>query len=238
MTQVFGCKERTESKVGDGRFKVYDEVKFPLIPRSEWQDTNQLQDHMWRQIFQGPQLSCAGAFGCGVLQIARRIAGLDDIPLSQAVPYALCNGGRDSGASIDSILTALTDVGTVSTDLIDQYNWRGFRSPGTDYAWPAGWQKEAGLIRIDESWDCPTIDHLMTGIQLGFVGGGGIYWKYPRRQGGHALPIVGCRNRNPVVLHSWEGYKYQEMPYEQWKQGIPIFGGWLIRSVVHPEATP
>lgn len=38
-----------------------------------------------------------------MIQIAREVAGLPRVALSQAVPYALCNGG--SGASIDSILT-------------------------------------------------------------------------------------------------------------------------------------
>ncbi len=229
MTQVYGCLPRV-SVCGDAPFGTYDEKKYPLIPRSQWVDTIQLQDFNWRQIFQAQQSACAGTFGCHTLQIARKIANLPDVPLSQAVPYALCNGGRDNGASIDSILTALTDVGTVSITKINQYDWKGYRNK----TWPDDWRDEAQLIRIDEAIDCPTIDHLMTGIQRGFVGGGGIYWKYPRRSGGHALCVVGCKDRKPVVLHSWKGYKYQVMDYDQWKQGVQVFGAWLIRSVVHP----
>lgn len=229
--QVFGCLPRA-SKVGDGRFKVYDEDVIPLIPESQWKDTSILKPYQWRQIDQASQSSCAGAAGCHSLQIAREVAGLPRVALSQAVPYALCNGGRDSGASIDSILRALTGVGTVSIDQIDQYDWNGYRSRRDP--WYDGWQDDAKLIRIDEAWDCPSYDHMMSGVQRGFVGMLGVYWGYPRRTGGHALCVTGSQGGRLEIIHSWKGRKFEVLNRRQCAQGIEVFGAWLIRSVVHP----
>lgn len=228
--EVFGCLERT-TKVGDGSFPVFDEDVVPLIPEPKWQDTEQLKPFNWRQIDQSNQSSCAGAAGCHALQIAREVAELPRVALSQAVPYALCNGGLDSGASIDSILTALTDIGTTSVSVIDQYDWQGYRRG----LWPDDWKERAKPFRIDEAWDAPSYDHFMSGIQRGFTGILGVFWGYPRRTGGHALCVTGAKDGRLEILHSWKGRSYEVLNRRQCAQGIEYFGGWLIRSVVQPE---
>jgi hypothetical protein len=155
--------------------------------------------------------------------------------LSQAVPYALCNDGRDSGASIDSILASLTETGTTSVSVIGQYNWKGYRNRGTEGPWPDDWRERAKPFRIKEAWDAMSYDHLMSGVQRGFVGILGVYWGYPRRTGGHALCVTGCKDGRLEIIHSWKGRTFEILNRRQCAQGIEVFGAWLIRSVVHPE---
>ena len=110
----------------------------------------------------------------------RELKGLDRIVLSQAPIYALGNSGRDQGMAIDEVMRILSQYGTTPADVIDPYDWRGYRRR----QWPKDWQEKAKPFRGIEWLDLPTYAHMVTAAKLGFLIGFGVRWQ---GGGGHAI---------------------------------------------------
>ena len=220
-----GCLSRT-TKAGKSRFRVYGtDGTPPVIDRSLWDSIKDPIDPslVWHIINQANQGSCCAAAGCGIMMLIREIAGLKQVVLSQASLYGQGNGGRDSGMAIDTCLDILMDVGACPVDLIDQYDWQGFRK-GT---WPDNWKEIAKRFRGLEAWDCPTLDHVVSANKLGF----------PVLYGakGHAVVRIG---RN-LDINSWD-YSWGDNGLGQWvsekvlASEIRGYGAWALRFAIDP----
>ena len=235
VERTLGCLQRT-TKVGDGAFRVFGDPGTPgLIGRSLWPALSQvpLDPFVWHVINQSNQGSCMPSAGAGAVMICRENAGLSRVVLSQASVYGQGNGGSDSGMGIDAGLKLIQEVGFCPVDLIDQYDWQGFRR-GT---WPAGWKDEAAKYRALEAWDCPTYDHAVSAVLRGFPVVLGVFWE---GGGGHAIVMIGWNNDvgKPKILNSWgkswgaNGIGYLTEP--QCKKGIDYFGAWALRVPTDP----
>ncbi len=182
---------------------------------------------------QANQNSCTAAMLAGLLMLVREISGLDRLELSQATTYNLGNGGRDAGMSIDKALEIAREVGVVPVSVVSQYNWEA------DPPWPPNWRKIARRVRVLEAYDCPTYDHAVSAVYGGWPVGLGVYWKYPRRRGGHAVGMVDRRKKNDnEALGTWtekyDDHGFHHLPDGQIEQGIPVFGAWAVRVTTDP----
>ncbi len=208
-----------------------------LIARSEWDKhaSTALESRIWTVLAQGAQNSCAGCAAVAAIMLTRAVSGLLNIDLSQAVPYAISNGGRDEGASIDAVLRAIQEFGTVPTEVIDGYGWQGYYSRRN--GWPDGWKDIAADYRAVEAVDCPTYDHAVSAVLRGFPVVLGVDWE-DRRGAGHAITMVGWKGR-PRILNSW-GEKWGESGCDWIKEstcerGVKKYGAWRLRVVSDPK---
>lgn len=229
-----GCLPRT-TEVGDGTFKVFGEPgTAPLVPPTEWEkwkDTS-FRSHVWHIIDQASQNSCCGCGGCGVMMTYRESRDLPRIVFSQASIYGLEYADLtprryDNGMAIDTCLEILRRIGVCSVDVIDQYDWAGFRRG----RWPDDWKEHAKQNRIVEAWDCPTREHVVSAIIRGF----------PVLYGakGHAV----YRIARGLDGNSW-GRDWGENGIGQWatdrelEREIARYGAWAVRVVSHSAETP
>ena len=217
-----GCLPRL-SKPGDGTFPVLDDSW--LIPRSKWPDYYQqnLKGLIWHVIDQSNQGSCCGCATVGAAMLAREFAGLDRLVLSQASVYGLGNGGRDQGMAIDTGLQILLETGACPVDVIDQYDWQGYRN-GT---WPSNRIEVGARFRAVEVKDAPTLDHAVSGMWRGWIP---VYGS-----DGHAVILVEYDGKKqPNVLGSW-GKDYGDGGIHRWSIAqLESYGCWLLRVMVDP----
>lgn len=229
--RILGCLPRV-SKVGDW---PTSEAIAPLLHTDKWEQFGgiNIDKHKWMVKDQGNQGSCAGAAAVGAFMLVRAVAGLPQVHLSQAVPYALSNGGRDNGASIDTILQKMMEVGTVPDSYIDSMDWRGYGRK----QWPEDWRDEAKDYQIFEAWDCPTYKHVISALCHGFPCVGGVTWS---GGGGHAIIFTGWKGGQTRILNSW-GADYGDdgigwLPDRQVERGIVRYGAWALRVVTRPNS--
>lgn len=214
---VGGCLPRV-SKVGDNTFKIFDPKTTRRAPRSIKSAID--RSLIWHIIDQAQQGSCCGCATVGAIMIAREVAGLERVVLSQASVYGLGNGGRDQGMAIDKGLSVAMEHGACSVDTVGQYDWQQFRR---DY--PNG-HPEGERFKIIEVEDVVSVDDMDAGVELG----------YPVVYGakGHAVIYI-----DPDV-NSW-GRDWGDNGFGQWTTrreraiGIQQYGAWLIRVATDPD---
>ena len=221
----------------------------PVIPRSEWKDIS------FRSLFRGDNASptvldqdglgaCAGFSGCQATQLCRQLEGQPYVALSPGFLYSLCNGGRDSGASLSDIIQTLRDVGVCKASTVKPLEWKKRNIPQAAY-------DEAANYKIEEFYDCPGFDTVVSAIQRGFFVQIGVYVGsnfdtddqgiIPKRRGGaggHALCVVGFKWINSLpyleLVNSWTanwglgGFGF--LP-ESYLSDSPFSDSWACRTV-------
>jgi hypothetical protein len=224
----------------------------PMIPRAQWKEVD-LEAYLPPVHDQDGRGQCNASATCTALEASREIAGLSYAYLSAGDLYGQINGGRDQGSTLEDGLAAAVGSG-VATAATVPYVWDG-RDHGRD----ARVQAERRNYRAVEVYLCPTVDHMASALQMGFVIVEGLAWYdnytpdsdgwLPTRgrggSGGHALCGYGLAQRNG----SW-GIKTRNSWGVTWGNGgnciIPeslfdgqISGYWAIRSVTRtPEPFP
>lgn len=218
VERKLGCLPRT-TKIGDGTFPVFSDDF--LIDRSDWPNyQNTLRPLAWHIINQGSQGSCCGCASVQAVMICRELAGLDRVALSQAVPYGLGNGGRDSGMGIDTGLRMIQKHGTCPVDVVDPMDWR-------QRNWPDNWKEIAAKYRGIEAHDCPSFEHMVSAVLRG--------WPVVYGAKGHAIVLV---NQNLDVANSWGDWK--DNGFGVWatereiKRGRSTYGAWALCTAVDP----
>jgi len=231
-----GCKPRT-TKLGE-RFPIFggpgSDVPEPMTDSelAEYADNNLIPYH-WHTVDQGSQGTCCISAGCGAVMLCRELAGLERVVLSQASLYAfdgidsrgnLIARTRDDGQAIDTCLELFSKVGACPVDVINQYDWQGYKRGN----WPDDWRETAKQYRITEAWDAPSARHMRTGVALGYVGIYGLR--------SHAV----VRISQTEDLNSW-GPGWGRNGIGQWAKnmqdldnGIRQYGGWLLRVTTDP----
>lgn len=224
--------------------KLYgDDPSVPMVARSKWPDiiTNIEQgepgfDHAHLPYVHDQdgvgQCNCDAT--CAVLECMMLRQGLSPeklVPLSAGDLYDRINGGSDNGSSLeDGIVEAKKGVASVQSCGTNIWH-RGWRSPS------AG--TERPMYRLDEAFLCPTFDHCMSAVIMGFPLVSGIMWYDMYKPDGDGwLPRNG---RGPGGGHAVFGYK----PAMLAKGGSPEFGirhqnswgeGWGVHGrCVFPE---
>ena len=217
-----GCLPRV-CELGDGAFPVFSDDW--LIPRSKWSDyyNFSLEALHYHTINQDRQNSCCGCMTVQSAMLVREYMGLDRIVMSQASVYALGNGNRDQGMSIDKGWEILQETGCCPTSLINQYDWEGYR----ESSWPDNWKQVAANYRAFEVMDAPTIDHLVSGLFHGWIPCYG--------SDGHAVILFRYDGKtDPLVLGSW-GSDYGDNGIHRWPiSQMESYGGWLLRVMTDP----
>lgn len=73
--------------------------------------------------------ACAGYAGASLVERTRHRAGHTHVPLSGDGVYAACNGGRDGGAQLETVMRWLGSNGPPPESLVDRHQWRKSRIP-------------------------------------------------------------------------------------------------------------
>lgn len=213
----------------------------PLIPRHQMTDLD-LSAHDAPTIDQNPQSSCTAAALTTAFRHARAVAGLPLVDLAWSTLYGPSNGGRDAGSPIDVAVNHLMRVGICPQRVdgrpyIDPFDWQGYYA-GT---WPADWQDQAKGYRLLECWDCPSWEHFLSAMHHGFTGVLGVWWT---ARSGHAVTPTGYDKvkRRVRIQNTW-GPAWQDRGYgwideSKCIQGIPYFGGFIVRAVSFANTDP
>lgn len=175
----FGCLPRTLTRYGDGTFPTYPE-RFDLIDRKLWKPVS-LNRHV-KTIYDQFDGMCTANGGCGVMMAERSFRGREHVVLSPEHLYGqVARWGE--GASLDSILKALTETGVCTREVIPPEYWR----PGD---WPEDWRENAADHRMLEAVDLNAdFDAVATALQRFRPCLVGVFWPGSRR-GGHAVEVT------------------------------------------------
>jgi hypothetical protein len=141
-----------------GSFPLFgDRVK--VIPRDKWEACD--RRHLVRRVFDQDGIgSCASESTTQTLEIARSIAGNDDVKLSPANLYGRVNGGRDAGSTLGENLREIQNRGVCTEDLVGHLDWRQWNT--------SGWEKEGKRYRVTEIYLCNSFDAIISAVLLGF----------------------------------------------------------------------
>ena len=124
--------------------------------------------------------------------------------------------------AIDTCLKILLEIGTCPANVIDQYDWWGYRK-GT---WPSNWREEAKPYRALEAYDCPDLETMKAANELGYPVGYGAK--------GHAVVRFG------LDINSW-GRGWGDDGIGIWatdaelRREIPRYGAWVLRVPTDPD---
>lgn len=220
-----------------------------LIPRKEWSPID--NRHFVPKILDQDGTGACNAFAAvQTLHCIRSQAGLPFVELSAGNLYGRINGGVDRGSLISDAIQALEDVGVCKAETVGHLDWHRRK-------WPAQWKQEAARFRILEAWDCPTFDHQVSAILLGFFVNTGILVGYNFRpdpdtgwlpdyrggRGGHAMCACGVaydakdNHWGLVVANSWGrewGIDGFAIVPESYYRVTPFNDAWAVRAVVDP----
>lgn len=221
----------------------------PMIPRAQWKEVD-LEAYLPPVKDQDGIGACNAFATITATEASREIAGLSYVKLSPGWLYGRINGGRDQGSTLEDGLAWMVEHGTCTSATVGDLSWRSNPSKAA---------QEAKNYRVVEAYLCPTVDHMASALQQGFVIVEGLLWRdnfTPDKDGwlpsvgrggagGHALCGYGLTQRNGV----W-GIKTRNSWGVTWGNGgncvIPeslfdgqISGYWAIRSVTRtPEPFP
>lgn len=220
-----------------------------LIPRKEWSTID--NRHMVKAILDQDGTRACNAFASvQCLHCIREEAGLPYVELSAGNLYGRINGGADRGSLISDAIQQLEDVGVCKADAVGQLEWQRRR-------WPAEWKEEATRFRVLEAWDCPTFDHQISAVLLGFFVNTGILvgsrfrpdpdtgWlpDYIGGGGGHAMCACGVARDEKtnrwglIVANSWGkdwGVDGFGIIPESYYRATPFNDAWAVRGVTDP----
>lgn len=233
-----GCLPRT-SNVGDGTFEVVGDDE--LIPRKDWpkHQTERMVPHIRQHINQRYQGSCCASAGCHASMLARAMAGLEDVLLSQASLYAfdgfdsqgkLIPRRSDNGMAIDTCLRLLQEIGACPASVIDPMDWEGYRRGN----WPDDWKEKAKPYQIVKGRDVPTFDHAVSRVMRG----------NPVHYGtaGHAVLMIGWIEGYGHLDWNTHGLDWGDIApgVGQWRsereteRGIRQYGAWELVLMTDP----
>tara|TARA_Y100000310_G_scaffold251540_1_gene258106 strand:+ start:2083 stop:2868 length:786 start_codon:yes stop_codon:yes gene_type:complete len=233
-----GCLPRT-TICGDGTYPIFGVPGggSPLVlPENRWQEYHDsgvnLDQYVWEVMYQRLN-SCTCDATVGGALILRARAGLDNVMLSPASIYALINGGRDNGSSLDDALHQISETGIASADVIDKYDWTGYRRR----RWPSNWKEDAARNKAINAYDCSSMKHTISAVLLRFPVVAGVRWS---GGGGHAILLVDYNptRRKFKILNSWDKSwgdgGFGELPYRQVEHGMGIYGNFAMQLMTDP----
>lgn len=244
---------RTWLKVGQ---RVGDIIPIADIPRSQWKEVD-LTAFVSPIRNQGSIGKCNASATCNAFEIARNIAGLPHVRLSDDYLYGNIafrdRWGRlqDSGSLLEDGLAWMTTKGTATQALVPDGNWTG--------PWPAQAAQDATDFVSTEVYQCATRDSVASAVQQGFPVIIGIMWYdnffnplpdgwLPDNRGGgaggHAICCVGLVKKGGrwgyLCVNSW-GKEWGNNGFfvipEQYLDNS-IGGFWAIRSVKQSRTNP
>jgi hypothetical protein len=229
-----------------------DAPRTKLVPRDQLKPVN-LEPYLGNVRDQNGRGQCASSAAVSGLEAARILAGEPADYLSAGDLYSRVNGGRDRGSMLEDNLFELVERGVASTKLVP-YVWDG-RQHQT-----AAVVAERRRYRVVQAYLCPTVDHALSAVNLGFTVEVGLMWRdnfqpdadgvipYPGRGsgGGHAVLCYGCEpdpNRPGkwllLIRNSWGvGWGLGgncKIPEDHFDARISGF--WAIGSVVRTTGT-
>jgi hypothetical protein len=183
------------------------------------------------------------ATSCGI-EACRMEDGLPYVKVSAGDLYHRISGGSDNGSTLEDGLHEATTVGIASVDVVPYLDWR------RNYPRAA---QDRPRFRVLEAFLCPTFDHCMSAVMMGFKLVSGVLWcenydpdgdgwlplRPGKVAGGHA--VFGYK---PSRRKGKYGIWHQNSWTERWgpkggrcvfNEGMydgPIGGWWAIRVVV------
>jgi len=116
----------------------------PVIPRPEWRTTENMKPFEWSNRYQNGDPACCLAALCGAGEFYFSKNGMARTKLDWRKAWLALTGGR-GGAAVDAALKYAMENGLPLAD-------------------------GSGVIKIEEAWDCPTIDAFVSGILRGCTG--------------------------------------------------------------------
>jgi hypothetical protein len=221
----------------------------PLITRVYWKQFCLAAEPASQSFFLPPVHDqdgigmCNASATCAAMEARRARSGLTHVPLSGGDLYMRICGGSDRGSLLEDGIAASMAEGVTSTAVTPYLDWRGEN---------AGAAENRKRFRVTEAYLCPTFDHCMSAVILGFDLISGIMWysNYtpdadgwlpPGRgnAGGHAVygfaPAerngqYGIWHRNSWGKWGWKGTGLVVFPEAAYAG--PVGGWWAVRSVV------
>jgi len=137
-----------------------------VISQDEWgdfldHDDLDLSDHVDQILDQNGVGSCATESSAQAIHICRSLQGLEHVLLNPWSIYCFTSGGRDGGSNIDTNLDWLRKTGALPEDIWPRS--KGWRTRPSDELL----EKEASKYRIQEYFDCTTVDEVGTALIKG-----------------------------------------------------------------------
>ena len=134
--------------------------------------------------------SCATESTAGATKLSRAASNRPYVQLNPLSIYAFTSGGVDRGSNIDRNLEHARDIGILPEDVWPRS--KGFRTkPPQELL-----DRHASRFRIDEFWDCGSVDDVRTSLVLGFPVSFG--WR------GHSCVLIALKDMNTAYyLNSW-----------------------------------
>jgi hypothetical protein len=236
-------------------WSVYgDSPKAPMVSRSEWpaliteMGLGYDHPHLGYVHYQGSIGQCNADATASLAEFCRSMQGLSEVKLSAADLYGCINGGSDRGSMLEDAMSQMLRVG-IGTVATCGTLWQGRRQVYAS-------NEERAKYKATEIWLCPTFDHCMSAVLMGFGLVSGIMWHnnyspdsdgwLPARGrgmgGGHAVfgykPAM--RNNKYGIWHqnSWGEWGLNKkgkcvFPEEVYDHNIG--GWWAVRQMVTEE---
>lgn len=152
---ALGCLER---KAPVGRVRPCIETAIPLVRQADWKPVD-FSRHLPSIVLQASHGSCVGHQCTDAVMGGRVATGLPPGDLSPWDLYRRIAGGSDNGASISDALEALHQVGVCDLKLCPSFTLSTRK--------PDGYDANAGLHKVEESFDCPNRASIATALQDG-----------------------------------------------------------------------
>lgn len=184
-------------------FPVYGDVaEAPMVARSEW-------PALITQMGSGPEFpflppvhdqdgigQCNADATAAMGESCRLSQGLPLVLLSAADLYDRINGGSDRGSLLEDAMEAATKQGIGTLETCGPLWKRGMRKATAE---------ERARFRFLEVFTCPTFDHVMSAVLMGFRLNSGIMWYQNYEPDGDGwLPLRGSGSPGG---HAVFGYK-------------------------------
>jgi hypothetical protein len=193
----------------------------PMVPRSRWPE-------LIGQMTPGPDFpflpyvhdqdgvgQCNADATVSVIESCRLSQGLPFVKLSAADLYHRINGGQDQGSLLEDGIAEAMKNGVGTADTCGTLWKRGMRTASPD---------ERGRFKVLEAFLCPTFDHCMSAVLMGFRLVSGIMWYQNYNVDSEGwLPL---RGQGSPGGHAVFGYK----PAMRQAQGGTVFGIWHRNS--------
>jgi len=211
-----GCLPR-KSKPGEWCPMASDRIE--IVPESQWAELAKnitLRPRVRAIKDQNGFGACASYASVLAVEIAREIAGYPYVELNPLPLYALVNGGRDAGSSIDENLRVIMERGVIPAELWPESN--GWRKRPPQELWDA-----AQEFRIEEFYDISSKAEFVSALLRGFAVVFGAK--------GHALCSVAYKDTHPEVGNSWNT-TWGDQGFGKWVPWNGInwgYGGWCGR---------
>lgn len=222
-----------------------------IIPQDDWKPVD------YSEYFpvihnQGSVGQCSAEGTVNILEGIRRMSGFECPDLSPGDLYSRINRGQDNGSLPEEALLEMMRVG-VATTATSPHVWdrRTYRDAAD----------ERTENRILEALWCPTVNHVVSALQQGWLVGIGIWWYQSDPldadgwmrpiggggRGGHFICAMGVAQRRGEwgikYVNSWSAKwgrnGFGIMPLSRAAEGCRVFQAWAARQGTrHPGRLP